>query len=1009
MYESLRAAERKARRLRLGFTLATLGSGVLAVMTLTIVTLDLALGLAWFLADAHNVLPVTKAVLSTLAAVVGIYLVAVPLYRNLPLKNFVRYLERRLNRESYILTACELLERQNEGSFGEFSPYLIERVGNEALEELRPLSVFSLPPFNILFYTAIAFTLFLGASLVTAMTCPETMGTAMTKLVSTAQKARSPVEALPGKNARPEARTPQPVPPCRGIEVAIWPPSYFGTEPFTVGWGNTARIMVGSTLEVTCQGPLDGETLVLEQHTRSEIRRFPFEPTSERVGAQSSLTAGAVVLERSDFFVAGRQHGTAQQGKLSLAVVADSPPTCAIVQPGVEALVKPTGTVTILVEAADDVGISAVTVRHMVEGIDSMPTSIELARPDGQKRVLCQRDLPVTSFGADPSDRIVLFVEVADTNSFSGPSVCTTEKRHVTLTSRHGKQRELIENLARLRDSAVMEVGMVLTMLENPEPAPETSADFEKRLAKYVSSLEQASAQMGSIGLFRQEDTRRVAALAAAVEEIAALAEETGPQPARIRALFQAGAKEFEQHAVVLDGVVEKLLGEYLFFVSGRVQSEVNRLLAIKREAATEAGGRRAMSRGFRKLNRIATRAVAFRSATQPEMPRLFSMAGPHVKEDWFGRIATIARELAGSSDSVSNERWKLGLESLSVAAEKAAQSVEGAYAQSMSRLSSSFRSAQTEMIQRLEMAMETNQAITAELEALVSEVQLRTKDYKKRRKTMEAVRSVARRARALTRVARRFRAATYLKVERKQVVEFREKLAKLAELVALLKLEEATVISQELVALTQSMEFSLKLPIKYSDDKKLVRRSRKELGKVKEARKLAEIIAARLSVLRPQRKKLLSLRSEKLEQIGAKLDKLQLQLSQIREKMEGLKKTFPIFFGRFGPALEGLAEALGKAKIKLSALMLEDTHRLTTFMGEAFAQLLDTLKNAAQGARTASALVPGGAQPALDIEGKGKTVSREKLERFMKLGTAFGDRQEWQEVIGDYFTQLSQ
>lgn len=995
------------KRLRLAFALATIAGGMLAAATATVVALDLSLVVTVWVKAADNVLPIAKAVLSTVAAVIGIYLVAVPLHRHLPLANFVRYLEHKLGKGSYLLAACELAESRERGHQSEASPILLEKVGEEALAELRPLRATSLRSFNMLFYCAILFTALMAASLLWAMSSPETVKGAMTRLLATNVHKTRPTSSHTQEGVRPTPPVSQLAPPCKALTVSLAPPAYLGQEAFTIGWGGKAQVVAGTTVEITCKGTVGGGQLVLEEHRLARIDSHPFE-IPESSGPKTALTAGAVVTEDCEFFVSGGQPGRLQPGKLGFAVVKDSPPTCAIVQPTALTTVEPTGTISLLVEAVDDAGIAAVSVRYLVPGLDSVPTAIELARPDGQRRVLVQRDLPVSSFGADPSDRVELFVEVLDINSFSGPGVCSTATRQLLVTSHHDDQRQLVLTLATLRGQAVDMVGALLALPKKQESTEAAATRFEQDLAAYADSLEQASALMSSIGLFKQEDARRVSTLSASIEEIAMMAEEGGQQPDRVQALWQEGRRELEQHAVVLDGVVDKLRGEYLFYLSGRIGSELNKLQAIRREAGANAGTTRSMRRGFRKLTRLADRALKLKGSTEPVMPALFTSTLPGRGQDWFSRLAEVARNLGDGDGNRDPKLLEEGLEELAMAAERAAQSVEGAYAQSINRFSSSFHNAQLEMVQRFKLALEEHQAIQKELDALILEVQSKTKDYIKRRKTMESVRDVARKTRQVTRVARKFRAATYLKVDRKQVVEFRDKLARLSEYVALLKLEEATALSRDLVALTQSMEFSLKLPIKYSDDKNLIRRSRRELEKVREARKLVETVSARLSMLRPQRRKLLSLRTEDLERIGTKLDKFHLQLNQIRDKVSALSKMFPIFFARFTPALESVLDALSQTRGALSALMLEDASRLTVFMGETMTRLLDTLENAAKSAKTASALVAGGSQPSFEMAGKEETVSQEKLERFMEYGIALGGRKEWQEVVQAYFSHLS-
>jgi hypothetical protein len=371
-------------------------------------------------------------------------------------------------------------------------------------------------------------------------------------------------------------------------------------------------------------------------------------------------------------------------------------------------------------------------------------------------------------------------------------------------------------------------------------------------------------------------------------------------------------------------------------------------------------------------------------------------------------RIAHFGQTVAEDGTLDSAAAWRERLDELAQMVEQAAQSIESAYAQSMTRLSSSFRKAQTELTRRLDQARLLNLSVRQELEVLIKEVEKETQNYIKHRKTIEGARSVARRTRKLMKKARSFRASTYLKVERGQVLEFRERLSRLSAAVGVLKLDDAIGVAEELVALTNSMEFSLKLSIRYSQDERLVKQSRKELSKVRDARKLAEQIQARLSVLRPQRSRLRSLRSENLEALNTSLDELHKQVLQIRGEVDGLTKRFPIFFSKFGPALEQISEALRQTREKLGELMLEESFRLSVYMDDNLIRLVETLTNATRNARTAHALAAGGAQPSLDIAGKEEHMSVEQLESYLQLGANLGKRKEWQVVIDKYFSLLS-
>ncbi len=1018
MVDALSAAHRRMRRLRLVYAAAVVAGGSVAALNVAVLVGAAALAAAAHLGQPANVLPVTKALLSTALAVTAYYLIARPLYRHFRLPDFARLLERSLGRETYLLTACQLAAQAGGGRReagatdgrqagggrpeAEFSTTLLAEVGARALRDHREVRLSSTGAVRFLGWQALLAIFLLGGSLLLNMSRPDAIQSALVRLFT------RPVQAAEG-NRPPQRRavvaephTPARRPPCRTLRLRAAPPDYLGGEPFSLAWNRAARFAAGTRLELFCVPFVEGQLLVLEEHRADEVVEHPFVPDGGEAGAEELRTA--LILEQPSELYVTATPGRVQPGMLRAQVQVDQAPLCRLLQPADSLELDENDSLSLLAEVRDDGGIGVVEVRYRVEGLDSEWASIELARPAGQRQLLVQRDLPLSSFGADPGDTVTIRVEGADLNTFSGPSRCHTEERRLTVRSRHSLQREMVEALADLRGRAIDLVGAGL-LLADGAPAAAELRRFEADFGANLKELEEVAGTMGRSNLFKEEDSRRAATLAAAAEEI--LLEDEAPD-AEVQRWVPVALREVEQQTLVLDGLVEKLMGEVLFLHANRVQRELEQAVAIARDAAGHGGGERAVRRTMRRLKRAARRAVRFAAATQPVMPALFSSTLARQEAGWFEQVEELAGKLAESPVGSGTEAWRSQLDALSLAVERAVRSVEGAYAQSMTRLSSSFRNAQDELLRRLRRAMELNSALRKDLEALQTDVARETKEYIKRRKTIEQARSLARTVRSLSRKARRFRAATYLKVDRNQVVEFREKLARLSEMVGVLKFDEASALASDLVSLTNSMEFSLKLSIRYSKDDALVERSRKELEKVRDARKLAESVHARLTVIRPQRSKLKSLRSENLEAVQARLDKLQQELFQVREKVEGLNKLFPIFFGKFGPLLDRTIESLGQLREHLGELMLEEANRLALFTDESLARLIDSLENASRNARTASALSAGGSQPALELAGKEESVSRERLQRYLDVGMTMGEKKEWQQVIGAYFQQLS-
>ena len=1006
MYESLKAADRKVRLLRGLFAVAVVACGVVCVCIVIALALDAAVAAALLLPVPENVLPVTNALLSTASAIVAIYLVALPLYRNLSLPRFVAYLERTLGRETQLLTALELYRAGRQGELQHFSPMLVDEVGRRALADLAHIRLGRLKPVNLLYYTVAALLVVAGGTLWARMAYPDSVDRAMTRLFEPNAPNRSAF-AVPQPQVQPGPRAKARVlPPCQQLWVKVLPPRYLGVRgPVEVEWGEGGPAAAGSVGEVRCHAASAGQTLLLERHSKAGVERVPMVEEEGAAGDRAVYLGRSVLTGSSAFFVARAQSGEVQPGRHDILAAPDRKPGCLLHQPAPELVVKPQDSIAVLAEAADDYGISAVLLHYEVEGLDDEPSTIELSRPVGEKRVVVQRDVAVSTFGADPDDRVSFFVEVRDANDVSGPGVCRTRRSRAVLRSPYGDQRAVIERLSGLRNRAVDLLGDCLSAPGAREELPEPVGKLLESVDQYASDLASISGQMATMSLFKQEDARRVAALTASVEEVLHPEESWELTPAKAYRALGALTRELEHHSVTLDGVVEKVLGEYLFYESGRIQQELARVMSLGREGSLGPAGARTMRRGLKKLNRAGRRVVRLRSETLPRMPALFTPYLAASDEEGFAGIVAVTARLLDSGAG----NWKESLESLSLAVEHAARSVEGAYAQSMNRLSTSFRNARAEMTSRLKTMAGLNQTLKKQLEALLGDVEKETKRYIRRKRTIVVVQDVARKVAKLSRKARRFTQSIYLEVDRKQVVEFKEKLSKLGRLVSLLKVEEATGLARDLVVLTQSMEFSLKLIIRYSKDRKKVKKSRRELEKVHEAKRMAESVAAKLGAIRPQREKLVSLKPERLQELAGGLEELERELTRMKEKMEPLEKMFPIFFGRFAPVLDRLAENVTKSKASLASLMLDDTYRLVIFAEESIGRLQDALRYASGDAKSAGALAAGGMQPSLELGGKGETVSRERLERFLEMSTEYWEEDRWRELTKEYFSLLSQ
>lgn len=1000
----LQSAAARLAALRRSFVFTVVLRGLLILATVLVVVVDAAILAAAWLPTGQVILQIAKAGLSFLSAVVAVYLIAVPLYRNYAMPKFVKRLEKQLGRESFILTAWELFTNPTPHSY---SSTLTARVGARARADLDALGSRRFPSLSSLALQFSVLAVLLGCTLGASMAFPDQMQSAMMKLFAVeASPSRTPTPA-PVAPSSPEVIRPRRVPPCARIAIAVEPPPYLAhASTMDLSWGQRGQVVAGATVAIRCESRVPSQQLVLQRHQKSGVERIGFSADTESGGQTGWLTARTKLMENTVLFVEDLSTGRAQDGRLEFLVASDVKPACALHQPVGEATLGPQDTLSLLAEAADDLGLAAITLVYRVEGLDEAPSAIELARPTGETRALVQRDIPVTTFGADPGDKIRFLVEIEDANNITGPGKCRTDETTVILSSPYAEQRDVIAKLAAARDAAVDRLGETLTIrLDRPTMA-EALPDFEQRVEDYVQRLSEQGQRMSTMRLFKADDARRVSTLVASTDEWIHKRKTEGITEIYIGDRLAEAREEFRQQVVVLDGLVEKLLGEYLFFESGRMQQELSRIRVLSREASLDPAVSRSIRRGLKKLRRSARRVEQFEATILPSLPVLFHAPIDPESGRGFAGIASVSQLLL---DEGVGPNWKAGFERLSVAMEAAARSVEGAYAKSMNRISSSFRTSREQLTGMLTESIGLARSIKVELEALLGDVEVETKKYIKGRRTIRAVQELARKIKVIARKSRRFKSHVYLPVDRKQVKEFKDGLSKLSRRVALLQLDDATSLSGELANLTRSMEFSLKLTISYSEDRRMVRKSRSELERVQEVGKMVRSVTGRLQAIRPQKEQLKSLDPGKLEELGKALDQLAGNIRELSRQVDELEKMFPIFFGKFVPALDRLGETAAKAKASLNSLMLDEAYRRVHFAEESMVQLQDTLQYASGQTKGSGALGVGGSQPGLQLEGKGEKSSRQRLDRFLKLSAPYWGNTRWRDVTKQYYQLLSQ
>jgi hypothetical protein len=347
-------------------------------------------------------------------------------------------------------------------------------------------------------------------------------------------------------------------------------------------------------------------------------------------------------------------------------------------------------------------------------------------------------------------------------------------------------------------------------------------------------------------------------------------------------------------------------------------------------------------------------------------------------------------------------------LNELSVVVESLAQSLEGAYAQSVNRLSASFRAVQGELTEALGRLKKGSAELRVGLGTLVEDFAAETETYYARSETLESAQRLAADVRELSKVARRLRSDVFVPVDRKQVGQLQDGLRRLAEELSLLRLGRAGDQLAELVSLAQAMEFSLQIAVDFGTDSVRVEENQKELGALGSIRDRLDTLAEGLEELSPERQTMKSLQPDRLLALAQQLDQLLSESALVRQRMADQQKMFPIFFDRLVPLAERVNDAYVQAKEKWTGLLFADALQVVAFAEEALMKLDELMRRVPEDGAPSGILQGGGSIPRLDVDGKGRVIQTDRLREFLELAPLVSERKEWLEAVEEYYKQLS-
>ena len=248
------------------------------------------------------------------------------------------------------------------------------------------------------------------------------------------------------------------------------------------------------------------------------------------------------------------------------------------------------------------------------------------------------------------------------------------------------------------------------------------------------------------------------------------LSDMTGEKSAYLRkqALDEL-VRELQDQAWVLDGLADKLLREHLFHLSGRLLGELTRVQAVGREAALDEAGREAFK--SRPSKDAASWLPACRSSADSIRAKVPTLFHPNAVGAGQGPFAADCQSGAETLQHTEDHRFgsssRRSWRSLSLTVEALAQNLEGAYAQSVNRLSVTFRAASGRVSGiRFRKCRRVRRSFVAGLEGLLTDLAAETQQYFRRSGAMGAVQRLAQDIKDLAKAARKIRSEVFVPVD---------------------------------------------------------------------------------------------------------------------------------------------------------------------------------------------------------------------------------------------------
>lgn len=261
-------------------------------------------------------------------------------------------------------------------------------------------------------------------------------------------------------------------------------PAYLDRQPLRVPGATRIDAPVGSTLELR----------VVPRIAARRVELVIGDARLVTTRAGDAFTASLLVREDAPVSVRVTDAGgrtIRDSERRAIHAVPDAAPAVQMLSPESDQTIDPDDVLLLSYGATDDVGV--------------VDVDLVITPPDGRERrrrlrsaspasdsLFGDTTLEARELGVEPGDRVGVRIEARDANDVDGPGVGRSETRTLTLASESTRRQDGIDDLAAVRDAALLSLA---DRLEVAVPADESSA-----LTRFANGSAQITGLLAALG-----------------------------------------------------------------------------------------------------------------------------------------------------------------------------------------------------------------------------------------------------------------------------------------------------------------------------------------------------------------------------------------------------------------------------------------------------------------------------------------------------------------------------